>query len=529
MRSCFPLLAACALAFAQPQSLNHRLDQLEIGYSQLGDAVRLLGEPTRYRMGSQTFTRDNLPDSYFAEFADGVSVWFRYGRVRNVEIESPGYALAGGIHAGSPAEEAIRAFGTPRSVVKGVVPRREPRPGVAFEGGTGPNALGGISRPDLGVAVYWSGGKVIGIRLTRRTGARVKALPRYDPKSQDPDQMDVRGQDLSALDLRDRAADLLQTTFSNSTVWPAPDRLPAGFDPARVLEMGRDPGLLVRALHKRGITGRGVSIGFIDNPLLAGHPEYAKRLRFHEYINASPEEAPHFHGSSVVSIAAGSTAGVAPEAGVYYVSSWIDGPSGPDWTHRARAVRRLLEVNRTLPTAKRIRVISMSAGWGPNEAGAADMRAAVDEARAAGIFFICSRLEEIYGFRFHGLGRSPSADPNRFESFGPGKFWTADFLAHPDRFAGHLLVPMEARTTAGPESEGDYVFWSEGGWSWAIPYIAGVYALAAQVDPAVTPERFWSVAIATGSTVERVDGGRNYKVSAVIDPGALVAALKRKR
>ena len=32
-------------------------------------------------------------------------------------------------------------------------------------------------------------------------------------------------------------------------------------------------------------------------------------------------------------------------------------------------------------------------------------------------------------------------------------------------------------------SSNEYVFYREGGWSWSIPYIAGVYALAAQVKP----------------------------------------------
>ena len=38
--------------------------------------------------------------------------------------------------------------------------------------------------------------------------------------------------------------------------------------------------------------------------------------------------------------------------------------------------------------------------------------------------------------------------------------------------------------------------------SWAVPYVAGVYALAVQVDPAITPERFWALAVRTGRTIE---------------------------
>jgi hypothetical protein len=51
---------------------------------------------------------------------------------------------------------------------------------------------------------------------------------------------------------------------------------------------------------------------------------------------------------------------------------------------------------------------------------------------------------------------------------------------------------MDSRTTASPGATDQYVFYGIGGMSWAVPYIAGVYALAVQVDPAITPERFWA-------------------------------------
>jgi len=61
---------------------------------------------------------------------------------------------------------------------------------------------------------------------------------------------------------------------------------------------------------------------------------------------------------------------------------------------------------------------------------------------------------------------------------------------------------MDSRTTASFTGISEYVFYREGGWSWSIPYIAGLYALAAQVDPEIPPERFWSLAMETGRTIE---------------------------
>jgi hypothetical protein len=60
---------------------------------------------------------------------------------------------------------------------------------------------------------------------------------------------------------------------------------------------------------------------------------------------------------------------------------------------------------------------------------------------------------------------------------------------------------MDSRCTASPTGTEDYAFYREGGWSWCIPYIAGLYALACQVRPEITPEVFWAKVIETGDSV----------------------------
>ena len=44
-----------------------------------------------------------------------------------------------------------------------------------------------------------------------------------------------------------------------------------------------------------------------------------------------------------------------------------------------------------------------------------------------------------------------------------------------------MCIRDSGRTTA--DMSGDtYVYYADGGWSWTVPYIAGVYALCAGVD-----------------------------------------------
>ena len=115
-------------------------------------------------------------------------------------------------------------------------------------------------------------------------------------------------------------------------------------------------------------------------------------------------------------------------------------------------------------------------------------------------------------------------DPNDFEAYEPGLFW-ADSFDNGWRMPDWLLVPMDSRATASPTGDDDYVFYREGGWSWSIPYIAGLYALAAQVDPGITPDRFWAAALATGQTIEVNRNGEIIPLGLIVDPVALIAAL----
>ena len=357
----------------------------------------------------------------------------------------------------------------------------------------------------------------------------LESVPKYDPANTSAWQVDLRGCNLSRLDLREAGASLERAVFDDKTVWPAPERLAQNFDRARIVELGKNPGLGVRSLHAKGITGRGVGIAIVDSPLLTEHQEYAGRLCLYAEINVHPNTEANMHGAAVASIAVGKTVGVAPEADLYFIGSWpMDLGTDPhkegplNLAPYARAVRRILEINDQLPAEHKIRVISISMGWEPGQTGYAEITKAVGEAKAAGMLVICSSVERIHGFKFHGLGRDLRADPNDFASYRPAR-WAAQGYASHDR----LLVPMDARTTASPTGKDEYAFYAEAGWSWAIPYIAGMYALAVQIDPKITPERFWALALQTGRTVQVSQEGKSIDLGPIVAPAPLAEAVRR--
>ena len=126
-----------------------------------------------------------------------------------------------------------------------------------------------------------------------------------------------------------------------------------------------------------------------------------------------------------------------------------------------------------------------------------------------------------------GMGRAPYGDPNAVEDCRPGIFWEDGLYNGDYRGADGslLLVPMDRRTLAAPSGGGEYAHYASGGMSWAVPWVAGLYALACQVKPDVTFEEFNEAARASARPVSVTREGVKYPYGKVVNPQALLEAL----
>lgn len=336
---------------------------------------------------------------------------------------------------------------------------------------------------------------------------------------------DLRGYDLSNLDLRNSLEYILQSWFDDRTIWPDSDKMPPGFDVGKIMEYGKNPGLGVRKLHELGFTGKNVGVAIIDHPLLVDHQEYVDRLQLYEELDDITGETSSMHGAGVASIAVGKTVGVAPGADLYYIATIRR--NGEDFSYLAKAINRIVEVNAQLPKEKKIRVITMQIGWDDQVEGYELLMEAIEQAMSENIFVISSSLEFYTPYKFQGLGRYPLDNPDQFDVYLPGFFWASAFYRR-EPINDRLLIPMDSRATAGPTGIAEYAFFYQGGWSWVAPYLAGVYALAAQADPKITPERFWDIAMRTGRTNTLGHEGKLYALGPIVDPAAIIVELKKQ-
>lgn len=366
---------------------------------------------------------------------------------------------------------------------------------------------------------------------------RLKILPAYNENSDDNWQVDLRSYDLSELDLSNRKKDLLYADFDSKTVWP--EKLPSGFEPEKIMELGKNPGLKIQELHKKGITGKGVGIAIIDQALLVEHKEYKDNLKLYEEIHY-PEGEAQMHGPAVASIAVGKNVGVAPEAELYYIAEqhweYKNNDFEYDFNWLAQSINRILEINKSLSKERKIRVISISVGWNEGQKGYKEVMAAVEEAKKQNVFVVSSALFSSYGYLFHGLGRNSLKNPDEVSSYEPGSWWAKSFYngemgkkIKELKVEDMLLVPMDSRAVASPTGKEDYVFYRQGGWSWSIPYIAGLYALACQVKPDITPEVFWTEALKTGETITVEDNNKKYELGKIVSPWTLINNLQSQK
>jgi hypothetical protein len=84
---------------------------------------------------------------------------------------------------------------------------------------------------------------------------------------------------------------------------------------------------------------------------------------------------------------------------------------------------------------------------------------------------------------------------------------------------------MDSRTTASPTGPSDYVVYSSGGWSWSVPWLAGLYALACQTHPDITPELFWKTALETGHNTRVRRADQSVEFGTIANPEKLLEQL----
>lgn len=345
---------------------------------------------------------------------------------------------------------------------------------------------------------------------SRQSEDRVQSFRALTPVDRVAEYGDMRWKDLSSLDLSNRHSLVATLSFNETTQWPEAHRFPPNIDAKKIMSDAMNPGQGVRRLHQQGITGKGVSVAIIDQPLLGSHPEYEGKFAAYHDVGCNSDNS--MHGPAVASLLVGSQCGTAPDATVYYVAA-------PSWTgdasYYAKALDWILERNATLSADAKIRAVSVSAapsGIGsPFSKNGAQWDAACQRANDAGVLVLdCTRHNGFIGPSYYD-----PADPENVAKCNAGFPGLVGRV--PPSF---LLVPASPRTTAQEWEKGEfsYQYDGRGGLSWAIPYATGVLAMGWQLRPDLTAEQMRALLVESAY--------QNPKGERFLDPKAFISEVR---
>ncbi|MBR5701281.1 MAG: hypothetical protein IKX47_02345 [Oscillospiraceae bacterium] len=260
----------------------------------------------------------------------------------------------------------------------------------------------------------------------------------------------------------------------NNTVFSG--GLPEGYDLQELIEWGKDPGLNVDILHAHGFTGKGAVIAYIDQGVLP-HREYDRE---NIHITNTGNYPLSMHGPAVLSLLAGETIGVAPDAEIYYLG--CDSGDGYSQLHEADCLYRVIDLNETLPEGQKIRMVAFSDNIDPSEPYVEEFRAAARACEEAGVMvWFCGENGAVTF-----LPWAEKNDPRNLmlDQWGGGR-------------PSLVYVPSSGRTTACKFDPANYVYYPTGGLSWTMPYTMGLYAIALSIDPVLTQKELRSRIVST--------------------------------
>jgi hypothetical protein len=283
----------------------------------------------------------------------------------------------------------------------------------------------------------------------------------------------ISGMDASSLDLTKEEKLLREMLFDTLTKWPPVEKLPEGINPTEILESGKNPGLGLRAMHAKGIDGRGIDLAVIDQPLIPDHLEIKGSFNLIAEMDVQGSR-PQMHGPAVTSLAVGKTCGVAPGANLHYVSMtmWNEKEGN---RYYIQALENILELNKSKRT--NIKAVSISTGMFRELSQYDIWQALLEKAESEGVLVItCDK--DATKLQYALLCPLVGGDRDKPEGYTGGSFASG---------GNELLVPGDCRTYASHLGKDVYSYGPHGGMSWAAPWIAGLAALGFQVNPDIKP------------------------------------------
>jgi hypothetical protein len=134
-----------------------------------------------------------------------------------------------------------------------------------------------------------------------------------------------------------------------------------------------------------------------------------------------------------------------------------------------------MEHNENAGALEQIRVVNISGGISSKNPNYDRWQETLKKAHKLGILVVTTTSPYLNYERLNHIQGADPDDPNNYYNYGTGK-------------SRSLMIPVGNKTTASHFGPQVYTYWAgRGGGSWGAPYMAGLAALAFQVNPEIEP------------------------------------------
>ncbi len=290
--------------------------------------------------------------------------------------------------------------------------------------------------------------------------------------------------DLSELDLReyrylfDYAPDVSMPTsgvrgWTTNVIWPAPDKMPDGFNPTEILEQAKS------TVYKPITTGKGINIAVIDTPLDVDNPEYADNIKFFQGPLSNQNVASNKHSGMVMGHLVGKSTGMAPDANIYYFTRIPYQDRKKLNKETINVLRNVIKFNREQKPENKIHILSCS--WGGKQKYSPEITVLLNQLEKDGVKIILCGSDYVKEATLSGRDFMPCNNPDMtdiqpdVQNAGNELLHALNMSFNMDKVIG---IPTNMRTT--PLESNGWQYRISGGESSSAPYIAGVYACALQ-------------------------------------------------
>ena len=311
------------------------------------------------------------------------------------------------------------------------------------------------------------------------------------------------GQDVSKSDLSELSEEqFIRLSFDEETIFSQEQK--SKFRPNEILETGKRFGLQLELLHKAGIDGKGVNVAVLDTNFNVDNIEmkdkYGKsKCIIYDNETAHNKTMDFMHGKTVTALLCGTNVGVAPNLNLYFFA--INNGNKEHYIHAFEKIKKLNKEGHN------ISIISMSS---PVEKECNEQY--TKEFRDNNCELLDSTNWLKSGYMYYNRNNYLNInEPQNFELelsieefdniINETSKRTIENGGNPDYvkailggipFEDKLFIPCGGRTY--PQvGENNYKYSAYSSASWTIPQVAGLFALAKQLNPLLTFEEFTQI------------------------------------